>query len=187
MIKEQEIIIAGFGGQGVLSMGRLIAYAGMIEGKEVSWMPSYGPEMRGGTANCIVIVSDSRISSPIITKFDTAILLNQPSVDKFEKAVKPGGLLLYEHSTVIHPPTRTDIEIIGISAIEEADKLQAKQVANMIMAGAFLEKRPILKIETLIEALKKALPPRRHNLIPLNEQALNRGRELVKQAELTHS
>ncbi|MGQ9643729.1 MAG: 2-oxoacid:acceptor oxidoreductase family protein [Ignavibacterium sp.] len=187
MIKEQEIIIAGFGGQGVLSMGRLIAYAGMIEGKEVSWMPSYGPEMRGGTANCIVIVSDSRISSPIITKFDTAILLNQPSVDKFEKAVKPGGLLLYEHSTVIHPPTRTDIEIIGISAIEEADKLQAKQVANMIMAGTFLEKRPILKIETLIEALKKALPPRRHNLIPLNEQALNRGRELVKQAELTHS
>lgn len=184
MIKEQEIIIAGFGGQGVLSMGRLIAYAGMIEGKEVSWMPSYGPEMRGGTANCIVIVSDSRISSPIITKFDTAILLNQPSVDKFEKAVKPGGLLIYEQSTVIHPPTRTDIEIIGISAIEEADKLQAKQVANMIMAGAFLEKRPILKIETLIEALKKALPPRRHNLIPLNEQALNRGRELVKQAEL---
>lgn len=184
MIKEQEIIIAGFGGQGVLSMGRLIAYAGMIEGKEVSWMPSYGPEMRGGTANCIVIVSDSRISSPIITKFDTAILLNQPSVDKFEKAVKPGGLLIYEQSTVIHPPTRTDIEIIGISAIEEADKLQAKQVANMIMAGAFLEKRPILKIETLIEALKKALPPRRHNLIPLNEKALNRGRELVKQAEL---
>lgn len=186
MIKEQEIIIAGFGGQGVLSMGRLIAYAGMIEGKEVSWMPSYGPEMRGGTANCIVIVSDTRISSPIITRFDTAILLNQPSVDKFEKAVKPGGLLIYEQSTVIHPPARTDIEIIGISAIEEADKLQAKQIANMIMAGAFLEKRPILKIETLIEALKKALPPRRYNLIPLNEQALNRGRELVKHAELTH-
>lgn len=184
MIKEQEIIIAGFGGQGVLSMGRLIAYAGMIEGKEVSWMPSYGPEMRGGTANCIVIVSDSRISSPIVTKFDTAILLNQPSVDKFEKAVKPGGLLIYEQSTVIHPPTRTDIEIIAIPAIEEADRLQAKQVANMIMAGAFLEKKPILKIETLIEALKKALPPRRHNLIPLNEQALNRGREFVKQAEL---
>jgi len=186
MIKEQEIIIAGFGGQGVLSMGRLIAYAGMIEGKEVSWMPSYGPEMRGGTANCIVIVSDSRISSPIITKFDTAILLNQPSIDKFEKSVKPGGLLIYEQSTVIHPPTRTDIEIIPIPAIEEADKLSAKQVANMIMAGAFLEKRPILKIETLIEALKKALPPRRHNLIPLNEQALNRGRELVKQTELAH-
>ncbi|NWF51065.1 MAG: 2-oxoacid:acceptor oxidoreductase family protein [Ignavibacteriaceae bacterium] len=183
MTKEHEIIFAGFGGQGVLSLGRLIAYAGMIEGKEVSWMPSYGPEMRGGTANCIVIVSDSRISSPIITRFDTAILLNQPSVDKFEKAVKPGGLLLYEQSTVIHPPTRTDIEIICIPANEEADKLQAKQVANMVMAGAFLEKRPILKIETIIDALKKALPPRRHNLIPVNEQALARGRELTRVTE----
>jgi 2-oxoglutarate ferredoxin oxidoreductase subunit gamma len=183
MTKEHEIIIAGFGGQGVLSMGRLIAYAGMIEGKEVSWMPSYGPEMRGGTANCIVIISDKRISSPIITKFDTALILNQPSLDKFEKAVKPGGLLIYETSTIIHPPTRTDIEILAIPGIEEADKLQAKQVANMVIAGAFLTKRPILKIETLIDALKKALPPRRHNLIPVNEQALNRGKELANVVE----
>lgn len=183
MTKEHEIIIAGFGGQGVLSMGRLIAYAGMIEGKEVSWMPSYGPEMRGGTANCIVIVSDKRISSPIITKFDTALILNQPSLDKFEKSIKPGGLLIYETSTVISPPTRTDIEILPVSAIEEADKLQAKQVANMIIAGAFLTKRPILKIETLIEALKKALPERRHNLIPMNEQALNKGKELANAVE----
>lgn len=183
MTKEHEMIFAGFGGQGVLSLGRLIAYAGMIEGKEVSWMPSYGPEMRGGTANCIVIVSDSRISSPIVTRFNTAVLLNQPSVDKFEKAVKPGGLLIYEQSTVIHPPTRTDIEILCVAANEEADKLEAKQIANMVMAGAFLERRPILKIETIINALKKALPPRRHNLIPLNEKALERGRELSIQAE----
>jgi len=183
MTKEHEIIFAGFGGQGVLSMGRLIAYAGMIEGKEVSWMPSYGPEMRGGTANCIAIVSDARISSPIISKFDTAILLNQPSIDKFEKAIKPGGLLIYEKSTAVHPPTRTDIEIVCIPGNEEAAKLDAKQVANMFMVGAFLEKRPILKDETIIAALKKALPPRRHNLIPLNEQALLRGRELAKQAE----
>ena len=183
MTKEHEMIFAGFGGQGVLSLGKLIAYAGLIEGKEVSWMPSYGPEMRGGTANCIVIVSDSRISSPIVTKFDTAILLNQPSVDKFEKAVKPGGLLIYEQSTVIHPPTRTDIDILCIAANEEADKLQAKQVANMVMAGAFLEKRPLLKIETIVDALKKALPERRHNLIPFNEKALVRGKELAKLAE----
>jgi len=183
MTKEHEIIFAGFGGQGVLSMGRLIAYAGMIEGKEVSWMPSYGPEMRGGTANCIVIVSDSRISSPIISMFDTAILLNQPSIDKFEKAVKPGGLLIYEKSTVINPPTRTDIDIVCISGNEEADKLNVKQVANMFMVGAFLEKRPILKIENIIEALKKALPPRRHNLIPVNKQALTRGSEIVKLAD----
>jgi len=183
MTKEHEIIFAGFGGQGVLSMGKLVAYAGMIEGKEVSWMPSYGPEMRGGTANCIVIISDSRISSPIVTKFDTAILLNQPSIDKFEKAVKPGGLLIYEKSTAVHPPTRTDIDIVCIAGNEEADKLNAKQVANMFMVGAFLEKRPILKVEFLVEALKKALPPRRHNLIPLNEKALERGKELVKISE----
>ncbi len=183
MTKEHEIIFAGFGGQGVLSMGRLIAYAGMIEGKEVSWMPSYGPEMRGGTANCIVIISDSRISSPIVTKFDTAILLNQPSIDKFEKAIKPGGLLIYEQSTAVHPPTRTDIDIICIAGNEEAAKLNAKQVANMFMVGAFLEKRPLLKLETIIEALKKALPARRHNLIPVNEQALIRGKEIVKQAD----
>ena len=95
MQKAHEIICAGFGGQGVLSMGSIIAYSGLNEGKEVSWMPSYGPEMRGGTANCIVIVSDSRISSPIISKFDSAIILNQPSLEKFENAVKPGGLLIY--------------------------------------------------------------------------------------------
>ena len=183
MIKEHEIIFAGFGGQGVLSMGRLIAYAGMIEGKEVSWMPSYGPEMRGGTANCITIVSDSRISSPMVSKFDTAILLNQPSIDKFEKAIKPGGLLIYEQSTAVRPPTRTDIEIVCISGNEEADKLNTKQVANMFMVGAFLEKRPILKNETIIEALRKALPERRHHLIPVNEQALLRGRELVQLAD----
>ncbi len=181
MQTAHEIICAGFGGQGVLSMGSIIAYSGMNEGKEVSWMPSYGPEMRGGTANCIVIVSDNRISSPIITKFDTAIVLNQPSLDKFENAVKPGGLLLYEKSTIIHPPKRTDIDVVCIAAIEEADKLQAKQVANMVMVGAFLEKRPLVKIETIVDTLKKALPEHRHNLIPLNEKALVRGKELVSE------
>ena len=181
MQKEHEIICAGFGGQGVLSMGSIIAYAGMIEGKEVSWMPSYGPEMRGGTANCIVIVSDNRISSPIITKFDSAIVLNQPSLDKFESAVKPGGLLMYEQSTIINPPTRKDIDIVCIPAIAEADKLKAKQVANMVMVGAFLEKQPLVKIETIVDTLKKVLPEHRHKLIPVNEQALIRGKELVKE------
>ena len=180
---EHEIICAGFGGQGVLSMGSIIAYAGMIEGKEVSWMPSYGPEMRGGTANCIVIVSDNRISSPIITKFDSAIVLNQPSLDKFESAVKPGGILLYEQSTIIHPPTRDDIDIFCIPANAEADKLKAKQVANMIMVGAFLEKRPIVKMETIVNTLKKVLPEHRHHLIPMNEQALKKGKELVHSNE----
>ncbi len=103
----EEIIIAGFGGQGVLSMGKILAYSGLMQNKEVSWMPSYGPEMRGGTANVSVIISDERISSPMISVFDTAIILNQQSLDKFEKSVKPGGVLLYDPNGIIKPPTRT--------------------------------------------------------------------------------
>jgi len=180
MYKTEEIIIAGFGGQGVLSLGQMLSYSAMIEDKETSWMPSYGPEMRGGTANCIVIISDGRISSPIVSKFDTAILLNQPSLDKFEKAVKPNGFILYEESTIINLPTRTDITAIKIPAIEEAAKLNKKQVANMIMLGAFLEVKPIVKIETIVNALKKVLPERHHHTIPVNEKALFRGKELAE-------
>jgi 2-oxoglutarate ferredoxin oxidoreductase subunit gamma len=182
MSKAHEIIFAGFGGQGILSMGQIIAYAAMIEEKEVSWMPSYGPEMRGGTANCIVIVSDSRISSPIISTFDSAIVLNQPSLEKFEKAVKPGGLLMYEESAIIIPPTRTDIEIMSVPANEEALKLNLKKAANMILVGAFLEKRPLVKIENILNALKKVLPERHHHLIPVNQDALQKGKELANEA-----
>jgi 2-oxoglutarate ferredoxin oxidoreductase subunit gamma len=179
---SQEIIIAGFGGQGVLSMGQLLAYAAMQEGKEVSWMPSYGPEMRGGTANCMVIVSESRISSPIVSKFDSAIILNQPSLDKFVNSVKPGGFLLFERSTIISPPTRRDIEVASIGAIDEAHRLASKQVANVVLLGAFLERRPIVNPQNVIIALKKVLPPHRQHLLPINEQALVRGKELILEA-----
>ncbi|HKJ80899.1 MAG TPA: 2-oxoacid:acceptor oxidoreductase family protein [Ignavibacteriaceae bacterium] len=185
MQKPHEIIFAGFGGQGILSMGQIIAYAAMIENKEISWMPSYGPEMRGGTANCIVIVSPTRISSPIISRFDSAIVLNQPSLDKFESSIKPGGLLMYEQSAILNPPTRTDIEIISLAANEEAQKLNKKQVANMVFIGAFLERRPIVKIENIIKALKKVLPERHHHLIPVNEQALEIGSRIAKDIEQT--
>ncbi len=185
MQKALEIIFAGFGGQGILSMGQIIAYAAMIEGKEISWMPSYGPEMRGGTANCIVIVSPERISSPIISRFDSAIVLNQPSLDKFENEVKPGGLLMYEESSIINLPKRTDIEILGIAANEEAQKLGKKQVANMILVGAFLAKRHVVKTENIIKALKSVLPERHHHLIPLNEQALSIGSSIAKESERT--
>jgi len=185
MHKAHEIIFAGFGGQGVLSMGQIIAYAAMIEGKEVSWMPSYGPEMRGGTANCIAIVSDNRISSPIVSRFDSAIVLNQPSMDKFESTVKPGGLLMYEESAIINLPTRTDIEIVALPAVAEAVKLNKRQVANMILVGAFLAKRPILNIETILKALKKVLPERHHHTIPLNEKALMLGQKLIQESEVT--
>lgn len=182
MTKTEEIIVAGFGGQGVLSMGQLLVYAAMLEGKEVSWMPSYGPEMRGGTANCIVIVSDSRISSPIITKFDSAIVLNQPSLDKFADKVHPGGLLIYERSAIINPPTRTDIEVLNIPAVDEAHRLTSKLVANVVLLGAFLERRPIVKLENVILALRKVLPPHRQHLLAINEQALVRGKELAIEA-----
>lgn len=182
MITNQEMIIAGFGGQGVLSMGQLLVYAAMLEGKEISWMPAYGPEMRGGTANCIVIVSDAKISSPILSKFDSALILNQPSMDKFVDKVHPGGLLIYERSTIINPPTRTDIEILNIPAMEEAHRLTSKQVANVVLLGAFLERRPIVKPENVILALRKVLPKHRQNLLPVNEKALVRGRELALEA-----
>jgi 2-oxoglutarate ferredoxin oxidoreductase subunit gamma len=179
MKQSHEIIIAGFGGQGVLSMGQIIAYAAMKENKEVSWMPSYGPEMRGGTANCVVIVSEKRISSPIVTMCDTAIILNQPSLDKFEKSVYPGGLLIYEKSAIINPPTRKDIEIMALPGVEIAQELTSKQVANMVLLGAFLARKPIVKPENVVGALRSVLPPHRQHLIPLNEQALNRGKELA--------
>jgi len=176
----EEIIIAGFGGQGVLSMGMILCYSGIIENKEVSWMPSYGPEMRGGTANCITIVSDTKISSPIVSKFDTVIALNQPSVDKFESSVAPGGLMLYDSTNIIHPPTRNDIEIIGIEASSEAAKMNNTKILNMIMLGAFLKKRPIIEFNNILEGLKKVLPERYHHLLPLNEAALRKGMELIE-------
>ena len=148
----EEIIIAGFGGQGVLSMGKIIL--------EVSWMPSYGPEIRGGTANVTVILSDSRISSPILQKFSTAIILNQQSMDKFEPMVKPGGVLIYTPSTITRKPTRTDITIYPIKAIEEAAKINASKV--------------------VMEGIKHSVSERNWKYLPLNEKAIKAGMELVK-------
>ncbi len=180
---KEEAIIAGFGGQGVLTMGMVLAYAGMVEGKEVSWMPSYGPEMRGGTANCIAIISDDPISSPIITRYDTAIILNQPSMEKFESLIKPGGLLLYESNSILTPPTRDDITIQAIPAAVEAARLKNDRALNMIMLGAFLAHRPILGLPAIKEGVMQVLPERYHHLLPVNEQAIQRGMELASQAE----
>ncbi len=176
----EETIIAGFGGQGVLSMGMLLAYGGVIEEQEVSWMPSYGPEMRGGTANCIVINGDEPISSPIVSKFDSVVVFNQPSLEKFEPAVKPGGLLMYEEEVINTPPTRTDITIIAVPAAQAAVELKNQKVLNLVMLGAFLAIKTIIKPENAIKALYSVLPERHHKLIPLNEKALNMGIELVK-------
>ena len=116
---KEEIIIAGFGGQGVLSMGKILAYGGIMQDQEVSWLPSYGPEMRGGTCNVSVVLSDNKISSPVLSRFDTAIILNQQSMDKFEKQVKPGGLLIYDTNGITRHPERTDISICRIDAVED--------------------------------------------------------------------
>ena len=177
----EEIIIAGFGGQGVLSMGKILAYSGVMQNKEVSWMPSYGPEMRGGTANVTVIISDERISSPILNSFDTAILLNQQSLDKFEPTVKPGGLLLHDGNGISRHPERKDINIYRIDAAEEAAKMETTKTFNMIVLGGYLKIKPIIKHENVIKGLKKSLPKRYHHLIPINEQAVSRGMEIVQE------
>lgn len=176
----EEVIFSGFGGQGVLSMGQMLAYAGMLENKEVCWMPSYGPEMRGGTANCITIISDGMISSPIISRFDTVVALNQPSVDKFESKVKPGGTIIYDSTNILKPPTRTDIQIYAVPGSEEAVKLQNTKVLNMIILGAFIKARHTVKPETVKKALEQVLPERYHKLIPLNLQAFEVGASYVK-------
>lgn len=175
----QEAIFAGFGGQGVLSMGMILAYAGMIEDKQVCWMPSYGPEMRGGTANAVTIVSSEQISSPIISKFDTVVALNQPSVEKFENAVKPGGNLIYDSTNIKNPPTRKDINIYAVPGSEEAVKLKNIKVLNMIMLGAFIKATNSVKEETVPKALAQVLPERYHKLIPLNMEAFQIGKRFV--------
>ena len=177
----EEIIIAGFGGQGVLSMGKILAYAGMMQNKEVSWFPSYGPEMRGGTANVTVIISDERISSPILNKFDTAIILNQQSMDKFENSVKKGGVLIYDPNGIVRHPVRKDISIYTIDAADEAAKLGLKKVFNMIVLGAFLKLKPLIDPEYMRKGLEKSLPTRHHGMIPENEKAIALGKEIVHQ------
>jgi 2-oxoglutarate ferredoxin oxidoreductase subunit gamma len=175
----EEIIIAGFGGQGVLSMGKILAYSGIMQDEEVSWMPSYGPEMRGGTANVTVILSDERISSPYLKVYDTAIILNQQSMDKFEETVKPGGVLIYDPNGITHHPERTDIQIYQIEGNRLASEMGNKKVFNMIVLGGFLKIKPIVKLENVVEGLKKSLPERYHNLIPLNIEAITKGMESI--------
>lgn len=171
-----EIIMSGFGGQGLMSMGQLLAYAGMEEGKNVSWMPSYGPEMRGGTAYCNVIVSDAEIASPLVTEASCVIVMNRPSLDRFENAVKPGGILLMNSSLINRQPTRTDIRVYEIPADDLAMEIGSTKVANMIMLGAFLALTNAVSVDTVLEYVKKKLPER---FLEMNKKALAKGAELV--------
>ncbi|SDC02265.1 2-oxoglutarate ferredoxin oxidoreductase, gamma subunit [Candidatus Frackibacter sp. WG11] len=176
----EEVIMAGFGGQGVMLMGQLLTYAGMKEDKEVSWMPSYGPEMRGGTANCTVIVSKELIASPVVPNPTTAIVMNRPSLDKFESDIKEGGHLFINSSLIDKEAEREDVEVVKVPANEIANELGNSKVANMVMLGAFIAKTEVVDFDSVMDALADVLPEHRHNLLPLNEKALKRGKEVVE-------
>ena len=177
---KKEIIISGFGGQGVLSMGKILAYSGLMDDKEVTWMPAYGPEQRGGTANVTVIVSDEKISSPILSKFDIAIVLNQPSLEKFEPKLKPGGILIYDAYGIITPPTRKDITVYRIDAMDKAAEMKNAKVFNMIVLGGLLKVAPVVSTNGVEKALYKTLPERHHAMIPLNMQAIEEGGKIIE-------
>jgi 2-oxoglutarate ferredoxin oxidoreductase subunit gamma len=170
-------MIAGFGGQGVLLAGKLLAYAGMIEGRRVTWFPSYGAEVRGGTANCTVIISDSEIGSPVVQYPRSMLILNEASFMKFEMRIRSGGVLILNTSLVKTPPSRTDIDGIGVRANDIAEGLGDIRIANMVMLGALLRKTNVVALDSVLAALKQILPPRRQTLLPLNEKALRSGAE----------
>ncbi|MGB9867051.1 MAG: 2-oxoacid:acceptor oxidoreductase family protein [Bacillota bacterium] len=178
---KHEIIIAGFGGQGVMVAGELLAYGGMLEGKKVSWLPSYGPEMRGGTANCSVVVSDTEIASPLVTEPTAVVVMNRPSLDKFEDWLVLGGVLVVNTSLVNRDPVRPDLDIVKVPCNEIAYRLGLDKVANMVALGALIARTGVVQLDSIEQALRKLFPPNRQNLIPLNLQALRKGVELGKE------
>ncbi|WXR60268.1 2-oxoacid:acceptor oxidoreductase family protein [Peptostreptococcaceae bacterium AGR-M142] len=180
-MSTEKIICAGFGGQGVMSMGQLMTYAGMLEEKEVSWLPSYGPEMRGGTANCSVIVSSTPVGSPIITDdATTAIVMNLPSLTKFEKDLVPGGKLFINSSLIDIKASRDDIDVYYIKANEIAQEVGTIKAANMVMLGAYLEIVKTVETESVLEAFKKVFGPSKEKFVPMNREALAKGAQAVK-------
>jgi len=178
----EDLLIAGFGGQGIIFAGRLLAYAGLREGKEVVYFPSYGAEMRGGTANCTVIISTSPIASPIVSSPFSAIIMSQPSFLKFSPRIRKGGRVILNASLVRDELKRDDIEIIKVPANEIAENLGTSRVANMVALGAWVKKSGVVSVDSLRESLKEALSRNKMNLLSLNEQALREGEEFVSRA-----
>jgi len=183
MVKQnyyEEIIIAGFGGQGIIMLGKLLANAAMIDGLEVTYFPSYGAEVRGGTANCMVVISDEPIASPLVTSFDSVIVLNKASCERFSPRLKPGGLLLYNSSKIgsLVPPV--DAEVLAIPSDEIAVELGSPRSTNMVAIGAYLQKRGVIPLEIAVKCLEKVLAKRHHGTIAINEKALYEGAEFAK-------
>lgn len=178
----RNIIAAGFGGQGIMAMGQLISYAGMLEGKHVSWLPSYGPEMRGGSANCSVVVSTEPVGSPVISKATDVVVMNGPSLEKFENNVEPGGNLFINSSLCKVEPTRDDVNIFTIPVSDLANHVGNSKVANMIMLGAFLAVTDLVKLESVVKAFTKVYGDSKKKLLPINEKALDTGIDAVKSA-----
>ncbi len=172
---QKEILIAGFGGQGVLFAGQVLAYAAMDLGKVVTWIPSYGPEMRGGTANCTVVVADEEIGSPLVKHPPAVIALNLPSFDKYEELLQPGGVLVVNQSMVDHPAKRTDITVILVPGNEIAEETGDRRLLNMVMVGALLAAFPILSLDDAKTALKVHLPAKHQKLLPNNFAAMDKG------------
>ncbi|MBN1220501.1 MAG: 2-oxoacid:acceptor oxidoreductase family protein [Anaerolineae bacterium] len=180
MQTQTEIILAGFGGQGVLFAGMVLAYAGMDNGHNVSWLPSYGPEMRGGTANVTVIISDEEIGALVVKNPQVAVIFNNPSMEKFEPLVKPGGLLVYNSSLIDRSPQRTDITYLPIPANDIAQELGDVKMANMVAVGATVAATSILPLTKISQALKDHLPASKQSLLKGNNLALQRGAALAK-------
>ena len=174
---QKEIIIAGFGGQGVLFGGQVLAYAAMDTGKDVTWIPSYGPEMRGGTANCTVVIADHEIGSPLVKNPPLAVALNLPSFDKYEASLATGGTLIVNQSMVDHAQRRNDIHVIFVPCNEIAEEIGDKKLMNMVAIGALLSALPEVKVQDVEKALEGHLPARHKHLLPKNYEALKRGFE----------
>jgi 2-oxoglutarate ferredoxin oxidoreductase subunit gamma len=172
---QTEIIISGFGGQGVLFAGQLLAYASMDSGKEVTWFPSYGPEMRGGTAGCTVVISDEEIGAPVVINPLAAVVMNLPSLVKYESTVRAGGVLVINSSMVDRPPARSDIKNVLIPGSKIAETIGHNRYINMVMLGGLLANLPILTLESIEESIERHLPKRYHKTIPLNIKALREG------------
>jgi 2-oxoglutarate ferredoxin oxidoreductase subunit gamma len=179
---QQEVIIAGFGGQGVLFAGQLLSYTALDQGKEVTWIPSYGPEMRGGTANCTVVISDEEIGSPLVNRPTAVLAMNLPSLEKFENLVKEGGVLVVNASMVNREVQRKDIKVVSIPANEIAQEIGSERAVNMVMLGALLGNLDLLSLDAVDEALNNHLPERHKKFLPMNKEALRRGAEYKAEA-----